>query len=197
MRSWSVGCGKVAQRTGTITMALDGVERPWRELHAPHGGGVWLIASQPGVLQIDYHASLTAALPAPGFDPSDELVYLRSGALLRVRPLVGLPTRHLRHLNEPREVPGRGVVLGPNPTGVPSGQQRPYRRRRRHPPGRPGREPGLRPPRRHLSAGHGYPCPPGGCLRPRDSTRWTFTLRPRPAPTASARWSTAHCSPPA
>jgi transglutaminase-like putative cysteine protease len=88
----------------TITMALDGVAIPWRELDAPHGGRVWLIDSQPGALTVDYHAFLAEDLPAPAFETADELVYLRPSRYCESDRLVGFASRHFHHLNEPRDV---------------------------------------------------------------------------------------------
>jgi transglutaminase-like putative cysteine protease len=88
----------------TITIAVDGVEIQWRELDAPHGGRVWLIDSQAGELQVDYHAFLTEDLPAPAFETADELVYLRPSRYCESDRLVGFASRHFHHLNEPRDV---------------------------------------------------------------------------------------------
>jgi hypothetical protein len=47
----------------TVDISLDGSEIGWGELNAGCGGRVWLIDSAPGVLRVDYRASLPGAGP--------------------------------------------------------------------------------------------------------------------------------------
>jgi transglutaminase-like putative cysteine protease len=95
---------KLCSAEETITVALDGVEIRWRELDAPHGGRMWLIDSQPGRLQVDYHASLAGMLPAPTVGVADELVYLRPSRYCESDRLSGFASRHFRHINEPHDI---------------------------------------------------------------------------------------------
>ena len=100
----AVAALQLCEAEETLTIALDGVEIPSNELDAAHGGRVWLIDSPPGALQLDYHAVLTAALPAPALNPADELVYLRPSRYCESDRLVGFASRHFRHLDDPRDV---------------------------------------------------------------------------------------------
>jgi Transglutaminase-like superfamily len=65
---------------------------------------VWLIDAPPGALQVDYHALLSEAAPAPACDPADELVYLRPSRYCQSDRLVGFASRHFHHLHEPHDV---------------------------------------------------------------------------------------------
>jgi transglutaminase-like putative cysteine protease len=88
----------------SIAITLDGVPSALNEIDAPHGGRLWLIDAKPGVLRVDYRASLTGDLPAPRADVADELLYLRPSRYCESDRLVGFASRHFHHINEPHDI---------------------------------------------------------------------------------------------
>ncbi len=88
----------------TIDISLGGTELGWTELSAPHGGRVWLIDSEPGVLRVDYRASLAGSGSAPPVEVVDELLYLRPSRYCESDRLAGFAARHFRDIDEPGAV---------------------------------------------------------------------------------------------
>ncbi|HEY3941186.1 MAG TPA: transglutaminase family protein [Acidimicrobiales bacterium] len=94
------GCG--AQETIGIT--LDGIEVPWSQVDAPHGGRVWLIDAPPGSLEVRYQAHLSRSAPPPPVDVADQLLYLRPSRYCQSDRLVGFASRHFRTIDRPVDV---------------------------------------------------------------------------------------------
>jgi transglutaminase-like putative cysteine protease len=88
----------------TIAITLDGVDAPWSELVAPHGGRVWLIDTGPGSLRVEYQAGLRDSAPTPVVDVADQLLYLRPSRYCESDRLVGFASRHFRNINEPHDI---------------------------------------------------------------------------------------------
>jgi transglutaminase-like putative cysteine protease len=88
----------------TVDISLDGAEIRWSELAAPHGGRVWLIDSPPGVLRVDYRASLAGSAPAPPVEVANELLYLRPSRYCESDRLAGFAARHFRDIDEPGDI---------------------------------------------------------------------------------------------
>ena len=88
----------------TITMTLDDHGVQWSQLGAPHSGRIWLVDAGPGVLRVDYRATLTASPEAPPADAVEELLYLRPSRYCESDRLIGFASRHFRDINEPHDV---------------------------------------------------------------------------------------------
>lgn len=88
----------------TIEISSNGVEIGWHELNTAHGGRIWLIDSAPGVLRVDYRASLTGDAPAPPVESIDELLYLRPSRYCESDRLAGFAARHFHDIDEPGDL---------------------------------------------------------------------------------------------
>jgi len=87
-----------------VSLTLNGVERPWLEVVAPHGGREWVIDCAPGSLVLTYSAELAGAAELPKADIGDELLYLRPSRYCESDRLVGFASRQFHDIAEPADV---------------------------------------------------------------------------------------------
>ena len=141
-----------AQVSESLSFRLDGKPIAAKEIIGAHGSRIHQFEAGVGNLQASYEASVVGrTAPAP-VDDYDLSMYLRPSRYAEADKFFGFAaTEFGQYVGVIGDAAREGVVVGRGAAELRARQQRPDRRRRRHPAGRCGCVPRLRPPRRRAA----------------------------------------------